>query len=317
MSVAAARDGAVIVDLARLGAPCRQPKPGADEERSGTLLNRTRYPSDVIARCGRARGLWRLRYKLSLRDLPEMFAVRGIVFSYEAVREWKAGLTPALAEDLRRRRRGKVGAAGSWMSVPDGARALVLSVSRHRPERELGRRAVQRTPRHGSGPGVLSVRKGGDRRDAGPGHDRWSRRLPRAMHTEFGKGVWRRTSAYLNNRLEQDHRASKAATDRCGASNARRSAARFCRAYDDAQLLPPPLPPCMCPPTAADCFTSGGPRPCWPSRKPHDPGCRRTSVSTGYTCWRECLQNPVIRWKLWAAVSRPACGLSRAVSTPR
>jgi transposase-like protein len=33
--------------------------------------------------------LWRLRYKLSLRDLPEMFAVRGIVFSYEAVREWE------------------------------------------------------------------------------------------------------------------------------------------------------------------------------------------------------------------------------------
>ena len=34
--------------------------------------------------------LWRLRYKLSLRDLPEMFAMRGIVFSYEAVREWEA-----------------------------------------------------------------------------------------------------------------------------------------------------------------------------------------------------------------------------------
>ena len=29
--------------------------------------------------------LWRLRYKLALRDLPEMFAVRGMVFSHEAV----------------------------------------------------------------------------------------------------------------------------------------------------------------------------------------------------------------------------------------
>ena len=44
-------------------------------ERSGTRLNRTQYPSDVIALVV----LWRLRYKLSLRDLPEMFAVRGIV----------------------------------------------------------------------------------------------------------------------------------------------------------------------------------------------------------------------------------------------
>ncbi len=52
-------------------------------ERSGTLLNRTQYPSDVIALVV----LWRLRYKLSLRDLPEMFAVRGIVFSHEAARE--------------------------------------------------------------------------------------------------------------------------------------------------------------------------------------------------------------------------------------
>src|ERR1700739_298 len=67
-------------------------------ERSTGVLNRTPYPSDVVV-------LWRLRYKLSLRDLPEMFLIRGIVFSYEAVRDWERKLTPALAENLRRRRR--------------------------------------------------------------------------------------------------------------------------------------------------------------------------------------------------------------------
>src|SRR5271170_7901058 len=73
-------------------------------ERSGSLLNRTQYPSDVIALVV----LWRLRYQLSLRDLAEMFLIRGIVFSYEAVRDWETKLTPALAEDLRRsRKRGK------------------------------------------------------------------------------------------------------------------------------------------------------------------------------------------------------------------
>src|SRR3954447_232947 len=77
-------------------------------ERSATLLNRTQYPSDVIALVV----LWRVRYKLSLRDLPEMFAVRGLVFSHEAVREGEAKLTPALAEERRRRRRGKAGR--SW-----------------------------------------------------------------------------------------------------------------------------------------------------------------------------------------------------------
>ena len=37
------------------------------------------------------------------------------------------------------------------------------------------------------------------------GHDSY----PRAIRTELGKGVRHRTSAYLNNRLEQDHRGIK------------------------------------------------------------------------------------------------------------
>ncbi len=52
------------------------------------MLNRAQYPSDVIALVV----LWRLRYKLTLHDLPEMFAQRGIVFTYEAVRQWEAKL---------------------------------------------------------------------------------------------------------------------------------------------------------------------------------------------------------------------------------
>src|SRR5262249_22481883 len=71
-------------------------------ERSGSLPNRTQYPSNMIALVV----LWRLRYKLSLRDLAEMFLIRGIVFTYEAVRDWEAKLTPALGEELRRSRKG-------------------------------------------------------------------------------------------------------------------------------------------------------------------------------------------------------------------
>ena len=40
-------------------------------ERSGTLLNHARCPSDVIALVV----LWRLRYRLTLRDLAEMFLI--------------------------------------------------------------------------------------------------------------------------------------------------------------------------------------------------------------------------------------------------
>src|ERR1700709_451685 len=95
-------------------------------ERSGTILNRTQYPSDVVALVV----LWRLRYKLALRDLPELCAQRGMVFSYEAVRDWEAKLTPALAEALRRRRFGKAGC--SWyvdetVQIQTGLRYTLLA----------------------------------------------------------------------------------------------------------------------------------------------------------------------------------------------
>ena len=51
-------------------------------------------------------------YKLSLRDLAEMFLIRGIVFTHEAVRDWEARLSPLLTDALRQRRRGKAGR--SW-----------------------------------------------------------------------------------------------------------------------------------------------------------------------------------------------------------
>ena len=51
-----------------------------------------------------------------------MFLIRGFVFSYEAVRDWEAKLTPALAEDLRRRRTGKVG------GEPEQAKRRVFGV---------------------------------------------------------------------------------------------------------------------------------------------------------------------------------------------
>jgi putative transposase len=52
--------------------------------------------------------LWRVRYKLSLRDLAEMFLQRGIVFTHETVRNWEARLAPVLTELLRQKRRDAV-----------------------------------------------------------------------------------------------------------------------------------------------------------------------------------------------------------------
>src|SRR4028118_461737 len=77
-------------------------------ERSGTPFNYLTFPSDIVLQVI----LWRLRYKLSLRDGAEMFLERGFVFTHEAVREWEARFAPLLADQLRARRKGEAGR--SW-----------------------------------------------------------------------------------------------------------------------------------------------------------------------------------------------------------
>src|SRR3954471_20126464 len=154
-----------------------------------------------------------------------MFAIRGIVFSHEAVREWEAKLTPALAEDLRRRRRGKVGRSwdvdetylkvhGRWCYLyraihPTGTLVDVLfSEHRDRAAAQAFFRSAQVVT------GVTPDRVTTD------GHDSY----PRAIRPELGKGVRHRCSRYLNNRLEQDHRGIKG---RCRPMRGLESRTRF------------------------------------------------------------------------------------------
>src|SRR5512141_1006633 len=77
-------------------------------ERTGTQFNHLQFPTDVVLLVV----LWRLRYKLSLRDLAEMFLERGFEFTHEAVRDWEARFSPLITEQLRARRKGKAGR--SW-----------------------------------------------------------------------------------------------------------------------------------------------------------------------------------------------------------
>src|SRR6195952_6103437 len=89
---------------------CR-PCTGQFNERSAGVLNRTCLPSDVIAFVV----FCRLRYRLTLRDLSEIMALRGIEVSYEAVRDWETKLLPIMGEELLKRRRGtRRGSGKSW-----------------------------------------------------------------------------------------------------------------------------------------------------------------------------------------------------------
>src|SRR5919202_584865 len=77
-------------------------------ERTNSPFNFLEFPTDIVLLVV----LWRVRYKLSLRDLAEMFLERGFEFTHEAVRDREARFAPMIPQQLRSRRSGKTGQ--SW-----------------------------------------------------------------------------------------------------------------------------------------------------------------------------------------------------------
>jgi putative transposase len=206
-------------------------------ERSGGLLNHTQYPSDVISLVV----LWRLRYRLTLRDLAEMFLVRGIVFSHEAVRDWEAKLAPALTDALRQRRHGKRRARGRhwhvdetylkvrgrwaylYRAIDRDGHLVDAMLSEHRDM--AAAQAFFRSAKAATGvtPDLVTT----------DGHGSY----PGAIRSTLGRRVVHRTSAYKNNRLEQDHRGVKGRTRCMRGFKSFAAADRFCRSYDELRAF--------------------------------------------------------------------------------
>ncbi|MFC0386401.1 IS6 family transposase [Muricoccus vinaceus] len=197
------------------------------------MLNRAQYPSDVIALVV----LWRLRYRLTLRDISEMFLQRGIVVSYEAVREWEAKLAPVLAGELRQCRRAKGGPGrrswhvdetylkvrGRWCylyrAIDRNGDLMDTMLSEHRDM--AAAQAFFRSAKSVTGQVPDQVTT--------DGHGSY----PRAIRSTLGRRVVHRTSAYKNNRLEQDHRGVKGRIRCMRGFKSFGSAERFCRSYDE------------------------------------------------------------------------------------
>src|ERR1700756_939809 len=114
-------------------------------ERTGTPFNYLEFPTDIVFEIV----LCRLRYKLSLRDLAEMFLLRGFEFTHEAVREWEERFAPLLAGHIRRKRKGKPGRR--WYvdeNLRQDQRKMGLSVPRHGSPRQPGGFDAQRHAGH-------------------------------------------------------------------------------------------------------------------------------------------------------------------------
>jgi putative transposase len=203
-------------------------------ERTGTPFNRLQYPTDVVSLVV----LWRFRYKLSLRDLTEMFLQRGIVFTHETIRDWEVRLTPLLTDALRKKRRGAVRdnwyvdetyirVQGRWCYLyraidRDGTLVDVrLSAARDLAAAETFFRSAW------TATGVTPDRITTD------GHDAY----PRAIRNVFGDRVIHRTNRYLNNHLEQDHRGIKQRYRPTGGLKTFHTAAQFCRVFDEVRAF--------------------------------------------------------------------------------
>jgi putative transposase len=178
--------------------------------------------------------LWRLRYKLSLRDLAEMFLERGFAFTHEAVREWEARFAPLLTDKLRAKRTGQAGRSWhvdeSYIKVAGVWKYLYRAIDRDgnlvdsmlSEQRDMD--AAQRFFRQ-----ALDVAGQAPERVTTDGHDPY----PRAVRETLGEKVRHRCSPYLNNRIEQDHRGIKQHYYPMRGFGSVAAAGRFCRAFDE------------------------------------------------------------------------------------
>jgi putative transposase len=199
-------------------------------ERTSTPFNNLQFPTDVVL----VVVLWRLRYKLSLRDLAEMFLERGFDFTHEAVRDWETRFAPLITEQLRTRRRGKAGHSwyvdetylkvdGKWCYLYraiDRDGNLVDSMLSKKRDMVAAKRFFKQ---------AKEVTGCTPQRVTTDGYDAY----PRAIRRVLGRKVAHRTSRYLNNGMEQDHRGIKQRYYPMHGFGSFQAASRFCRALDE------------------------------------------------------------------------------------
>ena len=199
-------------------------------ERTGTPFNHLQVPTDVVLLAV----LWRLRYKLSFRDVAEMLLQRGVEVTHETIREWEFRFAPLLAGQLRAKRRARAGeswyldetyvkVAGRWCYLYraiDGDGELIDSMLSERRDKHAARRFLRR---------LVEITERKPARITTDLHPAYRR----AIRWIIGRKAWHRTTQYLNNYTEQSHRAVKQRYYPMQGFGSFESASRFCSAFDE------------------------------------------------------------------------------------
>jgi transposase-like protein len=174
------------------------------------VLKRLHYPLDVILLFVR----WYCAYPLSLRNLEEMMAERGISVDHSTVHRSAIKLLPVLEKEFRRSKR-EVGRSwhmdetyikvkGEWKYLyraVDKAGTTVDFLLRAHRDTAAARRFFEQAIERNGAPETVTIDKGGS-----------NVAVLEAITAGQGKRIVVRQVKYLNNIVEQDHRAIKRRT---------------------------------------------------------------------------------------------------------
>ena len=171
------------------------------------VIKRMHYPLEIMLVCVR----WYAAYPLSLRHIEEMMAERGVLVDHATVHRWAIKILPILAAVFRRRKRPvgsswrmdetyiKVG--GEWKylyrAVDRAGNTIDFLLRAHR-DCAAARRFFERAIELHGVPEKITIDKSGANTAAIEG-----------MRADSGADIELRQSKYLNNIVEQDHRAIK------------------------------------------------------------------------------------------------------------
>ncbi len=171
------------------------------------VIKRMHYPLEVRLVCVR----WYAAYPLSLRHLEEMMAERGVLVDHATVHRWSLKILPVLAAVFRRRKRPVgmswrmdetyIKVSGEWKylyrAVDSAGATIDFLLRAHRDYAAAWRFLERAIDLHGV-PEKITIDKSGANTAA----------IER-MRADSGADTELRKSKYLNNIVEQDHRAIK------------------------------------------------------------------------------------------------------------
>ncbi len=171
------------------------------------VLKRLHYPLEVMLLCAR----WYAAYPLSLRHLEEMMQERGVAVDHSTVHRWALKILSVLAGVFRQRKRpvGKswrmdetyILIRGHWQylyrAVDRNGDTIdfLLTAKRDRP---AARRFLERAINLHGEPEKITIDKSGANAAA-----------INSYNADHGADIELRQIKYLNNIVEQDHRAIK------------------------------------------------------------------------------------------------------------